>query len=126
MTYKEFYDQKWNDRVSHLRNKSNKRSDKREVKDTHVIKNYDSEFNIARGSHFLLKVNVEFNIYELKRAAVEKKVQYNSELESTDVIDYQLSYKNGEVVRCIPGTQTPSVLKDYNDYVGLSYAHITL
>ena len=81
---------------------------------------------LVRGSHLPVKVHVDFDSIQLKKAAVDKMVRYNRYLVSHEIYDYRLCYKNGETVNFIPGNNVPFILRTYKENVGLSYGRITL
>ena len=43
-----------------------------------------------------------------------------------EVADIKLVYKNGELARHIPGTNTPFILRDYKEDLGVGYNSISL
>ena len=75
-----------------------------------------------RNSRLPVIVNVNWGPFELKSAVFEKFSRYNKSFVGKKKEDYKLVYKNGDIVRYIPGTQTQFTVKRYKEDLGVGYS----
>ena len=123
-TFTEFLRQKGKSRTTTLPKK--RKLDKRAVIETTIYSSIlkqgaDGTLKQEKGSRLPIKVNVEWGPYPLKQAVFEKFKRYNNNLALNSIEDFKLVYKNGDVIRHIPGTDIPFTLKGYKEDLGVGY-----
>lgn len=72
-------------------------------------------FKAGSGSRIPIKVDVNWDHVQSKKAVFEKFKRYNMNFSGSRIKDWKLVYKNGNVIQYLPGTSTPFTVKAYKD-----------
>ena len=133
MSIDDFYQNKSKERSNRFcksKKKPYKKTDLREVEQTTIYialaREVCGEIQTYRGKSLPVKVQTDWGPYDLKTAACEKHCRYNPSLKGKSKTDFRLTYKSGETVKYIPGTETPFTIKLYKEDLGVGYSRITL
>ena len=107
-----------------------KKLDGREVQESTIYASLaymDENDNIkqVRSKRTPVIVKVDWNAYELKTAVFEKFQRYHHKtFEGKIKHDFKLVYKNGDVIKKIPGTDIDFTIKRYKEDLGVGYTAI--
>lgn len=125
MTFDDFLSRKKKSRVNFYHPK---KQDKRSVQEAtiyaSIMRNVDGKFKQDRGTRLPVIVNVDWSAPELKSAVYKKMIRYHTYVADYPQSDYKLIYKNGEVIRNIPGTDIPFTVGGYKTDLGVGFQNI--
>ena len=85
-----------------------------------------SDLRQDRGTRLPIKVDVNWDSIQLKRAVFEKFKRYNLSFSMYEIEDVKLVYKSGEIIRYIPGTKVPFTVRGYKEDLGVGYHAISV
>ena len=105
--------------------------DLRLVKETTIFasilhREADGSLKQMKGSRLPIKVNTDWGPHPLKEAVFENFQRYNKSLALNTIHNFKLVYKDGDLIRFIPGTKIDFTVKGYKEDLGIGYSAIVV
>ena len=93
-----------------------------------MMRYVNGEHKITRGSQMPVEVPINTEPNNIKKAAFDEMHKYKEEylIPVSNYFDYKLIYKSGTIVRHLPASSQPFVLREYKKALGMSYSRIFL
>ena len=131
LKFNEFLRQKGKERVRKKPNQTNKSKATEEQQATiySSILKYDvlgEKFKQDRGSRLPVIVDINWGPWRLKQAIFERFRRYKIISEEDKIWDYNLSYKNGDKIENLPGTNIPFTVKAFKQDLGIGYHSVSV